>query len=75
MQRAFIYPARIIAVDNFSHQPELRLHFICHRAQSLHIIKIQHIRRVETDSVDIKLAYPKTDHIADIIPDGGIVLV
>ena len=41
----------------------------------MHIVKIQHICGIQSDSVDIKFADPETDDIADIVFDIGIVLI
>ena len=75
MQRPLIDPARIIAVNYFAHQPELRLHFLRHRTKRMHIVKIQHIRRIQTDPVDIKFTNPEPYHITDIVPDRRIMLI
>ena len=75
MQGAFIYPAGIIAVNDLAHQPEIRLDFICDMAQCFHIFKVQHVRGIQTDSIDIKFADPETDYVADVITDCRIVLV
>jgi hypothetical protein len=75
MQCSLVDPAGIVAMDHLAHQPEIGFDFICHVAQCLHIFKVQHIGGVQTDSVDIKFADPETDHITDVIPDRGIVLV
>ena len=62
-------------VDNLSHQPEIRLYIIRYSSQHLHIFKIQHICSIQTDSVNVKLTYPETDDILNILFDCRIVLV
>ena len=71
----FIDPAGIITMDHFAHQPEVRFHLICCVAQSLHKIKVQYIRRIQTNTVNIKFADPEANHIADIIFHFRITLI
>ena len=75
VQGASIYPAAVIAVDDFAHQPEIRLHFLSGAAQLFHKIKVQNVRSVKTDTIHIKFRNPETDHIADIILYLRITLV
>ncbi len=75
VQCAFIYPARVIAVDDFTHQPKFRLNFVCDMAQRLHKVKVKHIRSVKTNAVHVKLADPEADNITDVVLHGRIALV
>ena len=75
MKCFFIYPTRIIAMNYFSHEPELRLHFICHMTKSFHVVEIHNIRSIQTNSINVKLAYPKANHVTDIISDCRVVLI
>ena len=70
-----VYPAAVVAVDDLTHEPEIRLNFICRAAQRLHEIKVKDVRSVKSDSVHVELAHPETDHIADVINNGRISLV
>ena len=70
-----IYPAAVIAMDNFTHQPEIRFDFLGSTAECTHEIKIQDISGIQTDSIDIKLRNPVANHITDIILDFRISLV
>ena len=72
---AAIYPAAVIAVDDFAHQPEIRLHFLSGAAQLFHKIKVQNVRSVKTDTIHIKFRNPETDHIADVVLHIRIALV
>ena len=72
---AAIYPATVIAVDDFAHQPEIRLHFLSGAAQLFHKIKVQNVRSVKTDTIHIKFRNPETDHIADVVLHIRITLV
>ena len=40
VQGVCIGPAVVVAVDNLTHQPKVRLNFICHAAHTLHVIKV-----------------------------------
>ena len=70
-----VYPAAVVAVDDLTHEPEIRLHFICCAAQCLHEIKIKDVRSVKSDSVHIELTHPETNHIAYIVNDSRILLI
>ena len=50
-------------MDDLAHQPELRFHLFRLPSEPPHIIKIQHIRTVQTDAINIKSADPETDYI------------
>ena len=75
VQGVFICPPGIIAVDHFAHQPEIRLKLVRLVPKHVHEFKVQHIRRIQTDTVDIKFFNPETDHIADVLLYGRISLV
>ena len=62
-----IYPAAVITMNNFTHQPEVRFDFLGSTAKGTHEIKVKDIGSIETDSIDIKLRNPVADHITDII--------
>ena len=70
-----VYPAAVISVDDFTHQPEILFDFICCMTENTHKIKIQDISGVQTDSVNIKLGNPETDHITDIVLNFRVTLV
>ena len=70
-----IYPAAVITMDYFAHQPEIRFDFLGSAAECTHKIKIQDIGSVQSDSVHIKFRNPETDHIADIVLDFRITLI
>ena len=67
MEHLRVCPTAVVSMDHFAHQPEIRLHFICHIPQILHEIKIQDICRIQADSVNIKLLYPEPDRFKMII--------
>ena len=75
MQGSFIDPADIISVNDLTHQPELRLHFIGSLTKSLHEIEIQYICGIQADSVNIECFHPETNYITDIIFDLWITLI
>ena len=75
MQRPLIDPAGIIPVNDLAHKPELRFHLVRHMAQRSHIIEIQYICRVQTDTVDVELTDPEPHHIADVISHSRILLI
>ena len=75
MKSSFIYPTGIIPMDHLAHEPELRLHFICRLTQGFHKIKIQYVRCIQTDPINIKLTDPEADHVTDIIFDCWISLI
>ena len=70
-----VYPAAVVAVDDLTHEPEIRLHFICCAAQCFHEIKVKDVRSVKSDSVYVELAHPETDHIADVIDNSWVLLI
>ena len=75
MQHVVTDPAAVISVDHFAHKPEIRFHFIGSLSECLHEIKIQNVCGIKADAIDIKLAYPETNHIADVIFYCRIALV
>ena len=75
VQCSTVDPAAVISVNNLTHQPEIFFHFVCGTAQGMHKVKIKYICRIQPDAIDIKLRYPKTDHIADIILHFRISLI
>ena len=75
VESALVDPAGVISVDHLAHQPELGLHFVCHMPERLHEIKIQHIGGVQPYAVNVKLADPEADYVADIVPYRRISLV
>ncbi len=75
MECALVYPARIVAVNDLAHQPKIRLYFVRDTAQRFHKVKIQHVCGIETNTVHVKFAYPKTYDITDIILYRRISLV
>ena len=62
-------------MDNFSHQPEVRLDLVCDMSQRLHEIKIKHICCIKTDAVHVKFADPEADNITDIVLHGRVALI
>ena len=75
MQCALVDPTGVIPMDDLAHEPELGLDLVCHMTQRFHEIKIQHIGGIQTYAVNVKLADPEADHIADIVPHRRIALV
>ena len=62
-----IDPAAVIPVDYLSHKPEICFDLRGCPAQCFHKIKVQYICCIQADSVHIKLRYPETDYITDIV--------
>ena len=75
MKCSFVHPTGIISMDYFTHQPEIRFYFISNMTQSFHIIKIQNVCCIQANTVNIKLFYPKANHITDIITNCRIFLI
>ena len=75
VKSAAIYPSAVIAMDYFTHQPEIRFHFFGGTAKLLHEIKVKNICCIKTNSIYIKFRNPETDHIADIVLYIRIALV
>ena len=75
VQSLSIYPATVISMNYFAHQPEIRFDFFCSTAERTHEIKIQYIGSIQADSIYIKLRNPVTDHITAIILNFWISLV
>ena len=75
MKRLVIDPSAVIAMDHFAHQPEILLHLSSLMTHSLHEIKIKHICRIQTDSIDIKRIDPETNHIIKILHYRRITLI
>ena len=67
MAHLAVRPAGIIAVDHLAHQPEGFFLLSGYPAHLLQEIKIQAVRAVQADAVDIKFADPETDHVKQII--------
>ena len=67
MQHLRICPARIVAVDDLSHQPEIRLFLQNHMAHLPEEIKIKAVRAVQPDAVNIKRVDPETNHIKQVV--------
>ena len=62
-------------MDDFAHQPEFRLDFICQPAQFLHKFKGKIARAVEADTVDVKFLHPETDSVKQIVPHFRVSVV
>ena len=75
MQCISVYPAGIVAVDDLTHQPEFRFYIVGDGAQHMHVVKIEHICGIQTDTIHIECTDPEADHIADVVTHGGIVLI
>ena len=67
VQHLRIHPARVIPVNHLAHQPEILLLIARHPAHFPHKVKIQAVRAVEPDAIDVELMDPETDHIKKII--------
>ena len=67
MKRVIICPAAVVAMNHFSHQPEIFFHAICKVTHSLHKIKIKDICCIQAYSINIKFRYPETDNIKQVI--------
>ena len=61
--------ARIVAVDDFAHQPEVLFFGGCACAHLLHKAEIQAVGAVETDVVDVEFVDPEVDDIKEIVAD------
>ena len=75
VERALVGPARVVAVDDLAHQPEIGLQGIDRLAQGFHELEVQHVGGVQPDAIHIELAHPEANHIADIVPYGRVALV
>ena len=75
MKHFVIYPSRIIAVDHFTHQPEILFPLTGAVTHFFHKIKRQTVSTVQTDTVNIKLRDPKMNHIKQIITDCLLVKI
>ena len=63
MQHLCIDPAVILSVNDFSHQPEVRFYFVGDMTHSLHEIKVQYIRSIQSDAINVKFRDPETNDI------------
>ena len=59
-------PSDVLAVYHLSHQIEVVLHLVSYPSQHPHEAEIQHIRRIQPQSVDIELLHPVSDDVRDI---------
>ena len=59
-------PPGIVPVDHLAHQPEIRLHLLRQPPQHLHKAKVQHVRRVQPQPVDVEVRHPAPDGIAKV---------
>ena len=75
MECAVVCPTGVVSVYDLTHKPEISFYLVCYLTQSFHIFKIHYVCGVETYSVNIKLLYPETDYIADVISDFRISLI
>ena len=75
VKSALVDPPGIVAVDHFTHEPEIRSDLIGRLPKGLHISEIQHIGGIQTDPVDPEFSGPEADHITDIVSDSRIVLI
>ena len=67
MKHLRIRPARIVAVDHLSHQPEIRFFLQDHAAHLPEKIKIKAVRTIQPDAVNIKRIDPETNRIEQIV--------
>ena len=72
VQHLTVGPAAVIAVNDLTHKPEIRLQAVAHTSELTHKFMFQNICSVETDTVNIKLGHPETDRIKMIIPHDGV---
>ena len=75
VERALVRPTRVVAVNDLAHQPEVGLERIDGLAQGLHEVKVEHVGRVETDAIYVKLADPEANDVADVVAHGRVALV
>ena len=75
MKHFVIYPSRIIAVDHFTHQPEILFPLTGAVTHFFHKIKRQTVSTVQTDTVNVKLRDPEMNHIKQIITDCLLVKI
>ena len=68
IQHFRFYIAAVISVDHLAHQPEIRFLFIGKPPHFFHKGKLQTVRTVKADSVNIKLMDPEADYIQKIFP-------
>ena len=75
MKHLRIDPAGVFAVDDFAHQPEFRLDFICQPAQFLHKFKGKIACAVEADTVDVNSCTQKRTVSSTIVPHFRVFVV
>ena len=61
------YVARIVAVDDFAHQPEILFFRGCPRTHLFHESKVQAVCAVEADAVDVEFIDPEVDDVQQIV--------
>ena len=75
MQHSLIYPTGVFPMNHLSHQPEICLYFISQHSHLMHKVKVQHICRIQTKTVNVKLPDPETDDIQKIFLYSRIFLI
>ncbi len=75
VQMRLLDPASVLAVDHFTHQPEILFFLLRVRPELPHEIEIQNIGAVETDAVDVKRVDPEIHCVEQISDDLGIFQV
>ena len=70
-----VQPAAVLAVDHLAHQPEVRLEGIGELPQLPQEPEVQHVRRVQPQTVDIEFLHPEADGVQVVPPHGGILQV
>ena len=62
-------------MDNLAHEPEVGLHVVCRRPQRSHEVEVEHVGRIQPDSVHVEFAHPKAHHVAQVVAHGRVALV
>ena len=64
MEHGIIRPAGVVSMNDLAHQPEFGLYFIGQPPERLHKPEIQHIGRIQTETIDVKFRHPHPDRVA-----------
>ena len=66
-------PFRIIAVNDFAHQPKIRFNAPAKRAQRVEKIFAQHVRRIKPQSVYAEFLNPHFYRTEQMFPHGAVI--
>ena len=62
-------------MDHLAHKPEVVLHSVGGPAKGPHKVKVQHIRRIQANAVDVEFRHPEPHGIAEVFLHRRIPLV